>query len=144
MDGRFGEGEWGIRKRVQRTLCVKRSICEFPYLSILSRETSPGCLGGEVGVLLLDVCGRVGLEWGKMSMVGQSRSLGILFCMPKIKESMMKRSTFLLFHWNRKSKIRPVIISSLAFTPETSDSLCAILPEMEILDFLHPKIKQNL
>ena len=55
-----------------------------------------------------------------MSMAGQSRSLRVLFCMPKIKEPTMKRSTFLLFHWNRKSKIDdPVIISSLPFTPET-------------------------
>ena len=53
-------------------------------------------------------------------MVGQSRSLGILFCMPKIKEPMVKRVTFLFFHWNKKSKIDdPVIVSSLAFTPET-------------------------
>ena len=35
--------------------------------------------------------------------------------------------TFLFSHWNRKSKNDSVIISSLAFTPETnmlSDSLC--------------------
>ena len=31
--------------------------------------------------------------------------LGILFCMPKIEEPMVKISTFLFFHWNRKSKI---------------------------------------
>ena len=59
--------------------------------------------------------------------MGQSRSLGILFCMPKIKEPMMKRTIFSFFHLNRKSKIDdPVIISSLSFTPETkmpSDSL---------------------
>ena len=64
------------------------------------------------------------LGWGyKMSMVGQSRSLGIIFCMPKIKEPMVERSTFLFFHWNRKSKLDdPMIISSLAFTPETKMS----------------------
>ena len=54
------------------------------------------------------------VEWGEMSMVGQSRSLGILFCMPKIKEPRMKRSTFSFFHSNRKGKIGDsVIISSL-------------------------------
>ena len=45
-----------------------------------------------------------------------------LFCrpMPTIEEPMVKRSTFLFFHWNGKCKINdPVIISSLAFTPET-------------------------
>ena len=69
------------------------------------------------------------VEWGKMSMVGQSRSLGILFCMPKIKEPMMKRSTFLFFHWNRKSKIGdPFIISSLPFTPETKMSSDSLYP----------------
>ena len=64
-------------------------------------------------------------------MVGQSRSLRILFYMPKIKERLMKRSTFSFFHWNGKSKIgSPVIISSLPFTPETkmsSDSLYPII-----------------
>ena len=39
--------------------------------------------------------------------------------MPKIKEPMMKRSTFSFFYWSRKSKLdNPVIISSLSFTPE--------------------------
>ena len=56
-------------------------------------------------------------------MVGQSRSLGILFCMPKIKASMIKRSTFSFFHWNMESEIGdPVIISSLPFTRETKMS----------------------
>ena len=69
------------------------------------------------------------VEWGKMSMVRQSRSLGILFCMPKIKESLMKRSTFSFFYWNRKSKIGdPVIISSLPFTPETKTSSDSLYP----------------
>ena len=69
------------------------------------------------------------VEWGKMGMVGQSRSLGILFCMPKIKEPMMKRSTFSFFHWSRKSKIGDtVIISSLPFTPETKMSLDSLYP----------------
>ena len=61
-------------------------------------------------------------------MMGQ---MGILFCMPKIKEPMVKRPTFLFFHWNRKSKIDdPVIISPLVFTPRTkmpSDSPCATI-----------------
>ena len=65
---------------------------------------------------------------GKMSMVGQGRSQGILFCMPKIKEPMVKRSLFLFFRWKRKSKIDdPVTIRSLTFTTEikmSSDSLC--------------------
>ena len=55
-----------------------------------------------------------------MSMVGQSRSLEIFICMPKIWESMVTRSTFLFFHWNRKSKTDdPVIVSSLAFNSGT-------------------------
>ena len=45
---------------------------------------------------------------------------------------MVKRSTLLFFHWNRKSKTDDrVIIISLAFIPETkmsSDSLCPTLP----------------
>ena len=54
-----------------------------------------------------------------MSVVGESRSLGILFYMPKIQEPTVKRSKFLLCHWNGKSKIDdPVIISSLVFTPQ--------------------------
>ena len=58
---------------------------------------------------------RVG--WGKMSMVGQSRSLEIFICMPKLREPMVIRSTFLFSHWNRESKTDdPVIISSLALT----------------------------
>ena len=65
-------------------------------------------------------------------MVGQSRSLEILFCMPRMKEPMVKRSDSFIFHWNRKGKNDdPVIISSLAFTPETkmsSNSLCPTLP----------------
>ena len=52
---------------------------------------------------------------------------------------MVKRSTFLFFFQNRKSKVDdPVIISSLAFTPETkmsSDSLC---PTILILP--HPNL----
>ena len=50
---------------------------------------------------------------------------------------MLKKSTFLFFHWNRKSKVDdPVIISSLAFTPETmsSDSLYPTLPCEESCD----------
>ena len=58
-----------------------------------------------------------------MSMVGVKQVIGNLFCMPRIKESMVKRSTFLFFHWNRKSNIDdPVIINSLAFTSETKKS----------------------
>ena len=76
---------------------------------------------------------------GKMSMVGQSRSLGILFCMPKIKEPMMKRSTFSFFHWNRKSKIGDsAIISSLPFTPETKMPLDSLYPTT--LNLSHPTL----
>ena len=79
--------------------------------------------------------------WGKMSMVRQSRSLGILFCMPKIKEPMMKRSTFLFFHWNRKSKIGDSAnISSLPLTPETkmsSDSLYPTILNLPHTTLLH-------
>ena len=67
-----------------------------------------------------------------MSMVGQSRSLGIFIYIPKIKEPMVKSSrtsTSLFFHWNRKSKTDdPVIISSLAFTPETLFDLMTYVP----------------
>ena len=74
-----------------------------------------------------------------MSVVGQSRSLGILFCMPKIKEPIMKRSTFSFFRWNRKSKIGdPAITSSLPFTPETKISLDSLYPT--ILDLHHPTL----
>ena len=63
-----------------------------------------------------------------MSMIGQSRSLGILFCMPKIKEPMVKRSTFSFFHWNRKSEIGdPVIISSLSILNLPHPTLLRIL-----------------
>ena len=72
-----------------------------------------------------------------MSMVGRSRSLGILFCMPKIKEPMIKRSTFSFFLWNRKSKIGdPVIIRFLPFTPETKMSSDLLYPTILILP--HP------
>ena len=74
--------------------------------------------------------------WGKTSMVGQSRPLGILFCMPKMKEPMMKRSTFSFFHWNRKSRIGDsAIISSLPFTPETKISSDPLYPT--ILNLSH-------
>ena len=67
-----------------------------------------------------------------MSMVGQSRSLEIFFCVPKLRDPMVIRSTFLFSHWNRESKTDdPIIISSLAFNSETkisSDSLCPTLP----------------
>ena len=58
--------------------------------------------------------------WGKMSMVGQNRSLELFFiCMQKIREPMLMRSTFLFSHWNRDIKTDdPVIISSLAFNSE--------------------------
>ena len=62
---------------------------------------------------------RVG--WGKISMVGQSRSLGIL-------GTHSEKIHILTLHLNRKAKLMtPVIISSLQFTPETkmsSDLLC--------------------
>ena len=74
--------------------------------------------------------------------MGQSRSLGILFCMPKIKEPMMKRSIFSFFHWNRKRKVHdPVIISSLFFTPETKMSADSLYPT--ILNLLHPTLLQS-
>ena len=71
-----------------------------------------------------------------MSMVGQSRSLEIFICMPKIRKPMVIRSTFLFSHWNRKSKTDDrVTVISLAVNSETkilSDSLCPtilILPQ---------------
>ena len=77
--------------------------------------------------------------WGKTSMVRQSRSLGILFCMPKMKEPIMKRYTFSFFHWNRKSKIGDsAIISSLPFTPETKMSSGSVYPT--ILNLPHPTL----
>ena len=58
-----------------------------------------------------------------MSIVGQSRSLKIVLCMPKIRDPMVIRSTVLFSHWNRKSKTDdPVIISFLAFNSETRAS----------------------
>ena len=46
-------------------------------------------------------------------MVGQSRSLEIFFCVPKLRDPMVIRSTFLFSHWNRESKTDdPIIISS--------------------------------
>ena len=59
--------------------------------------------------------------------MGQSRPLEILFCLPKMREPMVIRSTFLFSHWNRKGKTDdPAIVSSLAFNSGTkiSDSLC--------------------
>ena len=74
--------------------------------------------------------------WG---MVGQSRSLGILFCTPKMKVPIMKRSTFSFFHWNKKSKIGDsAIISSLPFTPETKMSSGSLYPT--ILNLPHPAL----
>ena len=73
---------------------------------------------------------RVG--WGKMSMVGQSRSLENFICMPKIREPIVIRSTFLFSDWNRESKTDdPVIISSFALNSETkvsSPPFCLTLP----------------
>ena len=58
-----------------------------------------------------------------MSMVGQSRSLKIFICLPKIRKPMVIRSTCLFSHWNRKSKTDdPVIVSSLRFNSETKIS----------------------
>ena len=68
-----------------------------------------------------------------MSAVGQSRSMEILFCIPKIKEPMMKRSTFSFSHWNRKSKI-----GDLPFTPETKMPLYSLYPT--ILNLSHPTL----
>ena len=59
----------------------------------------------------------------KYGGVGQSRSLEIFICMPKRREPMVIRSTFLFSHWNRESKTDgPVIISSLAFNSGTKIS----------------------
>ena len=78
-----------------------------------------------------------------MSMMGQSRSLGILSCMPKIKEPMMKRSIFSFFDWNRKSKIEdPVIISSLSFTAETKISSDSFYPT--ILNLPHRTLTNSV
>ena len=88
---------------------------------------------GRVNLLLL--CTQIGcllasgstLELSQTNMVpkilrdppllgkGQKRrSLGIFTCMPKIREPMLIKSTFLFSSWNRKSKTDdPVIISSL-------------------------------
>ena len=64
---------------------------------------------------------------GQNEYGGQSKSLEIFICVPKLREPMVVRSTFLFSHWNRESKTDdPVIISSLAFNSETkisSDSL---------------------
>ena len=55
-----------------------------------------------------------------LDRVSWGRSLGIFIYIPKNKELVVKRSTFLFFHWNRKNKTDdPVIISSLAFIQET-------------------------
>ena len=54
----------------------------------------------------------MGQGWGKMSMMGQSRSLEICICMLKINKPKVIRSTFLFSHWNRESRTGdPVTIS---------------------------------
>ena len=51
-----------------------------------------------------------------MNMVRQSRSFEMFICMPKRREPMVIRSTFLFSHWNRKSKTDDsVILSSLVY-----------------------------
>ena len=79
-----------------------------------------------------------------MNMMGQSRSLGIFICIPKIRECMVIRSTFLFSHLNKESKTDYlVIMTSLAFAPETKmspDSLCPtilILPHPTLLPLLY-------
>ena len=58
-----------------------------------------------------------------MSIVGQSRSLHISICMPKIKGPVLMRSSVLFSNWNRQRKTDDIVIlSSLAFTPETEMS----------------------
>ena len=70
----------------------------------------------------------VGLS--KMSMVGQSRSLGILFCMPKIKEPMTH------FHFSiGTGKAKLMTLLSLV-PPETKMSLESLYPT--ILNLPHP------
>ena len=106
----------------------------FSRLQVKISYQLQACTQTFYSVLFINMVG-----WGKMSMVGQSRSLGILFCMPKIKEPMMKRSTFSFFHWNGKSKIGdPVIISYLPFTPETKISSDSLYPTM--LNLPHPAL----
>ena len=66
-------------------------------------------------------------RWGGVGqneyMVGQSRSLEIFICMPKLREPMVIRSTLSFSHWNRESKTdNPVTICSLAFNSETKIS----------------------
>ena len=77
-----------------------------------------------------------------MSMVGQRRSLEIFICMPKLREPMLIRSTFLFSHWNRENKTDdPVIISSftsLAFNSETKISSDSLFPTILILP--HPTL----
>ena len=54
---------------------------------------------------------------GQNEYTGAKQVTGNFIYIPKIKEPMVKISTFLFFHWNRKNKTDdPVIISSLAFT----------------------------
>ena len=55
-----------------------------------------------------------------MSMVGQSRSLEIFICLPKMREPVAIRLTFLFSHWNRKGKTDdPVTVSFLALPQHT-------------------------
>ena len=74
-----------------------------------------------------------------MSMLGQSRSLQICICMPKVTEPMVIRSTFLFAHWKRKSKTDdPVIVNSLPFNSETKISYDSLCPTILILP--HPTL----
>ena len=78
-------------------------------------------------------------QYGRLGYGGAKQVTGILFCMPKMKEPTMKRSTFSFFHWNRKSKIGDsAIISSLPFTPETKMSSGSLYPT--ILNLPHPTL----
>ena len=76
-----------------------------------------------------------------MSQLWQSRSrtLDIFIHMPTIKEPIVMKSSFLISYWNKKSKNDGlVIISSLAFTPETkmsSESLSGLGPNSDLPHF---------
>ena len=73
-------------------------------------------------------------------MVGQSRSLEIFICMPKLREPMVPDKINILYsHWNRESKTDdPVIISSLAFNSETKIASDPLYPIILILP--HPNL----
>ena len=74
--------------------------------------------------------------------MGQSGSLGILFCMPKIEKPIVERSTFLFFHWNRESKIDDEFLGGMASTPETKSLSDSLYPTILILP--HPTLIKGI